>query len=190
MVPNGPAVVASASMPDVVYRRLGRDGAYRLVEIDRSEVIDGTYRMRAGALVLEEGLRELRGWPPGVLDRETIVQLTLFDRGGVIYGAFFGDRLVGFMSLDSRPVCGMHDRLLLDMLHVDCSFRGRGIGCKLLEHARSIAREMGARSLYVSSEPSRRTVQFYLNRGFAVADEYDPEQLASYPEDIPMVLAL
>ncbi len=49
---------------------------------------------------------------------------------------------------------------------------------------------MGASSLYVSSKPTRRTVEFYLHRGFAVADEYDPEQLASYPEDIPMVLAL
>jgi GNAT superfamily N-acetyltransferase len=190
VTPENPPVVASESMPEVVYRRLARDGAYRLGEIDCSETIDGAYRLRAGALVLEEGPKELKRWPPRILELETVVQLTLFDRGGVIYGAFFGDRVVGFMSLDSRPVCGMHDRLLLDTLHIDRNFRGRGLGCALLEHARSIAREMGATSLYVSAKPSKHTVEFYMRRGFVLADEYDPEQLAHYPEDIPMVLAL
>lgn len=190
MLPHGSAVVASASMPEVVYRRLGRDGATRLCEMDRSEVIEGVYRMEGDDLVLGHERRELFGWPPGFLEKETVIQLAIHDRGGALYGAFFGDRLVGYMSLDSRPVCGRIDRLLLDMLQVDSHFRGRGIGCRLLEHAKSLAREMGAASLYVSAKPTRRTVEFYLRRGFVLADEVDPEQLALYPEDIPMVLML
>jgi len=177
-------------MEEIVYRRLGRDGTARLREIDRSEHIEAVYHMRGHTLVLEPESVELRGWPPGYLEKEAVLQPRIFDRGGVVYGAFFGDRLVGYMSLDTKPICGMHDRLLLDMLHVDSSFRGRGVGCKLLEHAKSIAREMGACSLYVCAIPSKRTVEFYMHRGFSLADEMDPEQLAEWPNDIHMVLKL
>lgn len=149
MLPHGSAVVASASMPEVVYRRLGRDGATRLCEMDRSEVIEGVYRMEGDDLVLGHERRELFGWPPGFLEKETVIQLAIHDRGGALYGAFFGDRLVGYMSLDSRPVCGRIDRLLLDMLQVDSHFRGRGIGCRLLEHAKSLARDGGGLALRV-----------------------------------------
>ena len=177
-------------MEEIVYSRLGRDGATKLGEIDRSELIEAIYHMRDGRLVLEPERCDLHGWPPGVLEKEAVSQPQLVDRGGVVYGAFFGDRLVGYMSLDSRPVCGMHDRLLLDMLHVHSCFRDRGVGCRLLEHAKSIAKEMGASSLYVSATPSRRTVEFYLKRGFVPADELDPEQFAKEPDDIHMLLKL
>jgi GNAT superfamily N-acetyltransferase len=177
-------------MEEIVYRRLGREGTDRLGEIDRTELIDSVYYMRDGRLVLVPERRELHGWPPGYLEKEGILQPRIFERGGVIYGAFFGDRLVGYMSLDTKPICGRHDRLLLDMLHVDSSFRGRGVGCKLLEHAKSIAKEMGARSLYVCAIPSQHTVEFYRHRGFSLADELDPEQLADWPDDIHMVMEL
>ena len=177
-------------MEEITYRRLSKAETARLGEIDRSEHWDSTYHMRGHALVLEPEPVDLRGWPPGYLEKEGVLQPRLFDRGGVVYGAFFGDRLVGYMSLDTKPICGMHDRLLLDMLHVDRSFRDRGVGCKLLEHAKSIAREMGARSLYVCAIPSQRTVEFYMHRGFVPAEELDPEQLAEWPDDIHMVLKL
>lgn len=190
MLPQGTLVVATSGMPDVRYRRLGRADATRLGEIDRSELIEAIYYLRDGKLELERERHELRGWPPGVLEKEAVHQVELFDRGGIIYGAFFGERLVGFMSMDSRPVCGRLDRLLLDLLHVDSCFRRRGIGCKLLEHARSIAREMGATSMYVSATPSQNTVDFYLHRGFVPTEELDPEQYAREPLDIHMVLEL
>jgi GNAT superfamily N-acetyltransferase len=190
MLPQGTVVVATAGMPDVSYRRLRRADTTRLGEIDRSEHIEAIYYLRDGKLELEDEHHELNGWPPGVLEKEAVHQLELFDRGGIIYGAFFGERLVGYMSMDTRPVCGRLDRLLLDLLHVDSCFRRRGIGCRLLEHARSIAKEMGATSIYVSATPSRNTVGFYLRRGFVPTEELDPEQHAREPYDIHMVLEL
>jgi hypothetical protein len=61
------------------------------------------------------------------------------------------------------------------------------LGKRLFDLARAVARERGARQLYISATPSENTVNFYLRLGCQVAEEPDPELLALEPEDIHLV---
>ena len=56
--------------------------------------------------------------------------------------------------------------------------------------AAAIARERGARLLYVSATPTENTVNFYLRRGCILATPPDPELLALEPDDIHLVFSL
>ena len=78
----------------------------------------------------------------------------------------------------------------LASLYVSRPNRGRGIGTQLFEAAVSLAREAGAKALYVSSAPTEGTVDFYLNRGCVLAPEPDPALLAAEPDDIHLVYLL
>jgi hypothetical protein len=53
-----------------------------------------------------------------------------------------------------------------------------------------MARQRGARRLYISSTPTESTVNFYLRLGCKVAREPDPALLALEPEDIHLTCEL
>jgi ribosomal protein S18 acetylase RimI-like enzyme len=65
-----------------------------------------------------------------------------------------------------------------------------GIASTLTRALLSLAREQGARKVYVSSTPSRSAVEFYRSFGFRIAREPIPELYALEPDDIHMVLDL
>jgi hypothetical protein len=47
-----------------------------------------------------------------------------------------------------------------------------------------VARQLGARQLYISATTSENTVRFYLNRGRRPTDEIDAALFAIEPEDL------
>jgi ribosomal protein S18 acetylase RimI-like enzyme len=177
-------------MTDIEYRRLGTAEVARLAEIDRTEVIEAIYHHRDGELVLEEEHWDLRGWSPEHLDELQGRTRALLGRGGAAWGAFDGDGLVGVAALDVMFIGRDGDTLQMYLLHVSDGYRRRGVGSRLLELSKAMARGMGARWLYVSGLPSENTIGFYTRRGFRVTEEPDPDLLALEPEDIHMVLAL
>ena len=145
------------------------------------------YELREGRLVRTPRYFEIPGWRPGAAARETPVLLDRFDRGGTFLGAFDGDVLVGMSVLESTPVGRDRDQVQLTHLYVSRAYRGRGVGTRLFEAAVSVAREAGAKALYVSATPTENTVDFYLNRGCVLAAEPDPRLLAAEPDDIHLV---
>ena len=82
---------------------------------------------------------------------------------------------------------GGRDQIQLAYLYVSRTYRGRGVGMQLFEAAVSFTRGAGAKALYVSAAPTENTVDFYLNRGCALAPEPDPALLAPEPDDIHLV---
>ncbi len=176
--------------PDIEYRLLAAAEIERTDEIDRSEVIDGVYRLRNGALVLEDHHFDARGWPPGEPDASKHRMRECLARGGAGWGAFVGERLVGIAVLDGRRIGSALDALDMYFLHVSNGYRGRGIGRELVRLVRQRAREMGARCLYVSSSPTANTVTFYRSRGFELASDVDPELYELEPDDIHMDMEL
>jgi GNAT superfamily N-acetyltransferase len=166
---------------------LARDELGRIWTIDRSELIETTYRLEDGALVLRPDPFDVRGWSPGEVEHYAALHEACYDRGGTFVGAFDGDRLVGVAVLDTLPLGAQRDQRQLTFLHVSRDHRGQGLGGRLFEEMRTLARVQGARYLYVSATSSENTVRFYQRRGCIVAPEPDPELLALEPEDIHFI---
>jgi GNAT superfamily N-acetyltransferase len=89
--------------------------------------------------------------------------------------------------LDTLPRGERGDLLQLELLHVGRDYRGQGFGSRLLEQAHAVARELGARGLYISATPSENTIRFYQRCGATVLAVPDPELFALEPEDIHLV---
>jgi predicted N-acetyltransferase YhbS len=174
----------------VVIRPLARGEIDRLWAIDRSEVIHHVYTSRQGVLTLTPSYCDARGWPPGEVEKATPALLACYDHGGSCHGAFDEGRLIGAMVLDGAFIGPRHDWLALRFLYVSQGDRAKGVGTRLFGLAGAIARERGARHLYISSTPTENTVNFYLRRGCVVAAEPDPELFALEPADIHLLCSL
>ena len=171
-------------------RLLTRDEVELLWTIDRSELHHSTYELRVGELVRVPNYFEVPGWRPDAAAKETPVLLDRFDRGGTFLGVFDADVLIGMSVLESARVGRGRDQMQLASLYVSRTYRGRGVGTRLFEAVVSLAREAGAKALYVSSAPTENTVDFYRNRGCVLAPEPDPALLAAEPDDIHLVYLL
>jgi len=171
----------------IALRPLARDELGLVWTIDRSELIEATYRLEDGALVLRPDPVDVRGWPPGEAEHYGALHEACYDRGGTFLGAFDGDRLVAAAVLDTVPRGAQRDQLQLAFLHVSRDYRRQLLGTRLFEKMRTLARAAGARYLYVSATPSENTVRFYQRRGCILAPQPDPELLALEPADIHFI---
>jgi len=162
----------------------------KITEIDRSEYIEAIYYLRDGKIVLEPEVYNMRGFPPGEVEKIIIETEELLSRGGTVYGAFAGDKLVGVSSVECDFIGSAHDTLQMPLLHISKECRGQGVGRHLMQLVIDKARELGAKKLYVSATPSRHTVHFYQSMGCKLASEVDPILFAKEPEDIHLELVL
>ena len=167
-------------------KELVREEVELVWTIDRSEVVDNVYHYENGALVLKPEHHDVTAWP----QKYTSILLDCFDRGGWFYGVFVNSELVGAVVLESKWIGEAKDQLQLKFLHVSRSYRNSGLGTRLFELARGIARQRSARRLYVSATPSENTINFYLRRGCLIAREPDPELFELEPEDIHLECAV
>ena len=177
-------------MPNIEYRTIEITEIDRLAEIDRTEVIEDIYYIRDGKLVLEREHWELDGWPPGHLEEIMDFTRVHLGRGGIAWGAFDGDRLVGVASIDGIPIASSDDTINMPLLHVSNGHRGQGIGTHLFGLAADRTREMGARRMYVSGIPTGNSIKFYMNHGCRPIDKPDPELFQREPEDIHLTVEL
>jgi GNAT superfamily N-acetyltransferase len=159
-------------------RALGRREIGRIWEIDRRETHDRIYVLRDGELALVDAHFDIPGWHPETITNDTPKLERIFDRGGVLLGAFDGDVHAGVTVLDG-------DRLVY--LYVGAPYRGRGLGTELFDAA--VARASGDR-IVISATPTENTVDFYLARGCVVDPSPDPAALAAEPDDIHLVYAI
>jgi predicted N-acetyltransferase YhbS len=177
-------------LAEMDYRILSRDEIEKFREIDRSEIIENDYRYEDGRLELVKVHYDVKGFSPDHL-KSLIGRLhSIHDKGGVVFGAFDGPRLVGLAALDSKLRGEDKDTLNYAVLHVSNPYRRMGIGKTLTELVKAKAREMGARILYVSSAPTKSTVDFYMSLGCKLADRVDEELFELEPEDIHLVMEL
>ena len=165
-------------------RELRREEIPTVWSIDRSEVIENVYVITNGELKLRPDHFNVRGWPPGEVEKYTPLLVDCHERGGWFYGLFEDGLLVGVAVLEQRFIGKSGDRLQLKFLQVSRAFRGRGLGKRLFEMAKGVARKKGAAGLYISATPSEHTVNFYMQQGCKLAQEPDPELWELEPEDI------
>src|SRR5262245_790319 len=168
----------------MLVRPLTRAEIEQIWTIDRSEVIANVYYLEDGELRLRPDYFDARGWPPGQVEKYTPILYECFDRGGSFQGVFDGSQLIGVTVVDTKPLGPRHGLRQLKFRYVSKDYRKQGWGKVLFESAKTIARERGARGLYISATPSENTINFYQSLGCIVTLEPDRDLVALEPEDI------
>ena len=163
---------------------LQRDEIPLIWQIDRREVVEKIYYLNHGELALKPDYFDIQGWPPGEAELYTPMLLDCYDRGGMFWGVFEKNALVGVAILESRFIGSQRDTLQLKFLHVSRDCRKQGWGTRLFNIAVDKAKMLGAKKLYISATPSENTVNYYMRLGCVLATEIDPELFALEPEDI------
>ncbi|MDP6662581.1 MAG: GNAT family N-acetyltransferase [SAR202 cluster bacterium] len=170
------------------YRLLNEADLDGVRDFDRSDYSGSSYKMVDGELALTQEPFDHRGWN----DRqraEVVAGLEAsYAAGGVFFGAFDGDALVGICGIENKWRGSRRDTLNLGPLWVTKGSRGRGVGRKLVELSMEKAATMGAGRLYVSAAHSVNTVRFWLGVGCTLTDEIDEELFRLEPADIHMEL--
>ena len=161
----------------IFINRMTSDELHRISELDRSEHVTLAYEIKDGILAQVEVDWHVPTWfVDGDGDHSLSEQIAFcrshLDQGGVMLGAFRDDLLVGAVIVQPRL---REDMAQLAFLHVSQGFRRQGIAEKLMRESCSIAREAGARRMYISSIPSSSAVGFYLAQGFKLTEEQDEQ---------------
>jgi ribosomal protein S18 acetylase RimI-like enzyme len=166
---------------------LSKDELFHIAEIDVTEDGETFYQYDHGSLreCVEPWHRPR--WDAAQVQRRIAGFETELARGGVVLGAFDGDLLVGAASLRYRLE---PDMAQLASLHVSQSHRRMGIANALTTEIFRLARQSGAKRIYVSATPSRSAIGFYRRQGFELAEKVNEELFAIEPEDIHLIKML
>ncbi len=159
-------------------------------DIDRSERIEGFYRVVDGALVGDDMVHESPDWPLGYRQKYIERSRRVLAGGGAALGVWDEDRLVGYALIDPHGVTSDSSLVQLDLFYVTASHRGRGIARQLFDGVVKLAKATGKRGVYISAMPSRNTVDLYRHFGAVLADSPDSRLLTMEPDDIHLVLWL
>ena len=126
-------------------RRLHAEDVSLIAEIDRSEHIDLLYEQHGTHLVARPGSWDASAWAPDGQGEHSVEgerhELGRYaDAGGIAFGAFVGERLVGIGVVvpHLRPALAQ-----LAFLHVTARHRATGIGGRLSDELDQAARRAG-----------------------------------------------
>jgi GNAT superfamily N-acetyltransferase len=193
---SGRTAFSSATRSVVKVRRLEARDVALVASIDRSEHVEVQYRVEHGHLVegpVPASMVEIPPWDPDGSGAHSVASHTAFyasvvAEGAALFGAFDDDgEVLGLASVNPTFEPGL---AWFAALHVSRAHRRRGVASALWDACAALAREAGARSLYVSATPTGSAVGFYLGRGCRLADPVHPALFADEPEDIHLVCPL
>jgi ribosomal protein S18 acetylase RimI-like enzyme len=175
-------------------RRLDPRDVGLFASIDRSEHVETQHRVEGHRLVeTPVEIVEIPPWDPLGSGAHSIAGLRSFAASAVADGA----ALLGAFT-DVGEVMGLatvHPTFepgtaWLATLHVSRPHRRRGAASALWAAGIGLARDAGARSVYVSATPTGSAVGFYLAQGCRLADPVHPKLFADEPADIHLVCDL
>ena len=105
------------------------------------------------------------------------------DLGGLMYGAFYEQRLVGFVILSPNR----HKRSAeIVALFVDRDQRRIGIGARLLQWAEERCHHWEIKALFLYANPTISSVNFYRKHGFQITGLVAKHIVSDLPGDIVM----
>ena len=102
----------------------------------------------------------------------------------ITYLAIDNDEVVGFIGVKKDLV---EPYMILDLMQVSATYRGQGIGRKLFDVGKEVARKAGAEALYISACSSEETIAFYKAMGAELTDCPIEEIAEDEPYDLQMV---
>lgn len=103
--------------------------------------------------------------------------------GGLVYGAFYGESLKGFVSVEPVLFGGSQKYLDLSSIHISEDMRNKGIGTALFLAAKDWARNKGAAKLYISAHSAVESQAFYKKMGCVEAEVYNRKHTEAEPYD-------
>lgn len=110
--------------------------------------------------------------------------------GGLIYGAFYEEKLKGFVAVLPEIFGGENKYIDLAAIHVSQDMRGTGIGTVLFKEAKRWAKEKGAEKLYISAHSAVESQAFYKRMGCVEAAWYKKEHVEEEPFDCQLEVKL
>ncbi|WP_282942640.1 GNAT family N-acetyltransferase [Paenibacillus sp. RC67] len=166
------------------------DESYKIRDIDRSETIELFYKCKDGILEEIKAGHECPNWKED--NYQEIISRFEYElsNGGMAYGAFDEDKLVGFGVLAHKFRGKEHNQLQIDLMYVTREYRRQGIGRQIIGLLSKAAIEKGAKYLYISSTETESAVKFYSSCGSTVTSEIDEELFEKEPYDIHMLKKL
>ncbi len=154
------------------YYRVESTEIFRISEIDRAEVIDLKYSCEAttsNAIQLQKidlhPPEEVPDWDSDDVERRANWWKKEIDEGGALFFAEDENQLKGFAVL-GKEKAGKSSEFVA--LFIDKDYRGRGIGKKLVELLEHEARDRGIETIYVQSNETASSVDFYLSNGYKI----------------------
>ena len=102
------------------------------------------------------------------------------------FGAFDGERLIGFATVSHRIFGAAARYVQLVCFQISEEYRRQGIGRRLFSMICEEARQLGADKLYISAHSSKESQAAYRALGCGFAEEINEELAAAEPFDVQM----
>jgi len=155
---------------NITYRQLAAHEAERISELKISDFIKRAWRKVNGVKQWVEINWLDEGLPDGYENHLAALKAT-FEGGGYVLGAFHGEKLVGFCSINREIFGRDYKYALLDQIFLSTAFQRKGIGKKLFFMCAEEAKKWGANKFFICAGSSEETLAFYIALGCENAKE-------------------
>ena len=178
-------------MESISYRKLKKTE----IEIElftgfnRYQEVKKCWRKESGEWILKE-ISFTEQWSPDEYESLIKCLYNTLSTGGIVFGAFHNNLLVGFASVESEIFGSQKEYLEISYIHTSYESRGMGIGKNLFSLVCKKAKEIGAQKLYISGHSSQESQAFYKKMGCVEAMEYNPKSVAKEPCDCQLEYSL
>ena len=175
-------------MNTILYRQLGLEEAERIKEIDASQFIGRAWRDVAGSKQLVVINYQDHGFPNGYETHLSSLRGTIAGAGSAL-GAFDGDKLIGFCSVNPEVFGVKYNYVLLDQIFISLPYRSKGIGKQLFMRSVKEGKNFGAEKFYICAGSAEETIAFYKAIGCIEAVEINSELYEEDTRDIQLEYA-
>ena len=158
----------------IEYRQLEAYECERMKEINPSRFIKRAWRTVNGVKQWIDLNWQDDNYPDGYENHFIALKAT-FESGGFAIGAFDGERLIGFCSVNREVFGSLNKYVLLDQIFVSNEYQGHGIGKKLFYLSAEMAKQWGVDKLYICAGSSEDTLAFYNSLGCVDAKEINQQ---------------
>ncbi|MDL2287037.1 GNAT family N-acetyltransferase [Eubacteriales bacterium OttesenSCG-928-G02] len=177
---------------NISYRQLNKEDIHPeiLKDFNRYQEVNKCWRKQNGEWVLVDN-HFIDDWDEAKKKELAIVYLPgTIERGGTVFGAYDGEKLIGFFALAGNFIGSQKQYLRLISLQVSHEYRHKGIGKKLFSLCVDAAIKYEAEKLYISAHSSQESQAFYRAMRCVDTEEIIPELFEAEPFDVHMEFVL
>lgn len=156
-----------------------------LDNFSRYQTIDRCWRKYDGKWVLKNNSC-VEDWDNGKKQQVINGLYACKEQGGIVLGAFYNNKLIGFASIGATLFGECRQYLELTMMQISHGYRNKGIGKQLFLLTVEKAKEKGAKKLYISAHSSEESQAFYKAVGCIEAQEINVQIAEKEPFDCQM----